>query len=205
MRVATSVDESQLFPEGADESDRGKVPLWRTSRLPAGADEMTQIDSDTYREVMTRFPAGVTIITTFAEEQPYGLTVSAFTSVSLEPPIVLVCIDNASNTLPALMSSLTFTVNILHETSSHLALQFASKDASKFTDVEVEDASTGPILINDSTAYLGCRVTKAFEAGDHHVLLGKVEAGGVFDAQEPLIYCMRGFSRATPLDSERQS
>lgn len=166
---------------------------------------MTQIDSDTYREVMARFPAGVTIITTTAGGQPYGLTVSAFTSVSLEPPLVLVCIDNGSKTLPALMSSMTFTVNILHETSRHLAMRFASKDAAKFTGVEIEGASTGPVLIKDSVAYLCCRVTKAFEAGDHHVLLGNVEAGGMFDTQEPLIYCKRGFSRATALESEPES
>ena len=159
------------------------------------------LDSDTFREVMARFPTGVTVITTSVDGQPYGLTVSAFTAVSLQPPLVLVCVDNGSNTLPALLASRSFTVNILQETSTNLALRFASKDVTKFTDVEIEDATTGPILNADSVAYLCCRVTEIIEAGDHHILLGSVESAGVIGIQEPLLYCNRSFRRAIALDA----
>lgn len=155
-----------------------------------------QIDSDTYREVMARFPSGVTVITTSVDGQPYGLTVSAFSAVSLEPPLVLVCIDNGSNTLPAVMASRGFTVNILQEASADLALVFASKEGHKFTNVEIERSPTGPILIADSVAYLCCRLTESIEAGDHHVLLASVESAAVSGVEEPLLYSNRSFGRA---------
>ena len=159
-----------------------------------------QVNSDTYRQVLAKFPSGVTVITSSIDGRPYGLTVSAFTAVSLEPPLVLACIDNGSNTLPAVIGSRSFTVNILREASAGLALVFASKEDNKFANLEVEDSSTGPILTADSVAYLCCRLTESIEAGDHHVLLASVESAGVSEIGEPLLYFNRTFCRAAALE-----
>ena len=151
-----------------------------------------------FRRALATFPAGVVVVTaTEANGRPVGLTVSAFCSVSAEPPLVLVCVDKGSNTLPAILDSGMFTVNILNSDSEDLALLFASKTEEKFTEViwhmpRALDGG-GPILHSDAASYLVCTVDQAIEAGDHWVMIGAVREAAVHEAPRPLVYHQRTF------------
>lgn len=156
------------------------------------------VDPGTYREILTNFPSGVSIVTARSGDgKPFGLTVSAFCAVSLEPPLVLVCIDKTSSTLPAIRDSGGFTVNLLAAESEELALRFATKAEDKFSSVTASDPGfdfAGPILSDDSVGYAVCRTETAIEAGDHWIFVGAVEAGGISEGRVPLVYGRRQFS-----------
>jgi flavin reductase (DIM6/NTAB) family NADH-FMN oxidoreductase RutF len=155
------------------------------------------IASQLFREIMARFPTGVAIVTAHeAGTRPRGLTVSAFCPVSLEPPLVLVCIDRLSNTLPALKESGGFTVNFLAGGREHLAVLYASKSNEKFGSIawrRPELPEGGPILHEDAAAYAVCTTRQAIEAGDHWIFVGEVRDGAVIEGQLPLVYHRRAF------------
>ena len=155
------------------------------------------IDEQTYKDIMSRHPSGVTVVTTEGDDgNPVGLTVSAFCTVSLHPPRLLVVIDRKSNTLPALLARGRFTVNLLAEGRSDLAWHFASSGDDKFHSLpegSVVEAETGPALVADSTAYLECETVQQVDSGDHVILVGAVERGKVLSDEEPLVYSHRRF------------
>ena len=150
-----------------------------------------------YREIMACFPTGVAIVTAHeAGDRPRGLTLSAFCAVSLDPPLVLVCIDKTSNTLPALQASGGFTVNFLAGGREHLAVLYASKAEEKFEGIpwrRAEVSEGGPILHEDSAAYAVCVTRQAVQAGDHWVFIGEVRDGAVIEGRLPLVYHRRAF------------
>ena len=150
-----------------------------------------------YREIMACFPTGVAIVTAHeAGHRPRGLTLSAFCAVSLDPPLVLVCVDKSSNTLPALQESGGFTVNFLAGGREHLAVLYASKAEEKFEGIawrRPDLPEGGPILHQDSAAYAVCVTCQAIEAGDHCVFIGDVRDGAVVDGRLPLVYHRRAF------------
>jgi flavin reductase (DIM6/NTAB) family NADH-FMN oxidoreductase RutF len=155
------------------------------------------VDGDLFREVMSGFPSGVTVVT--AREwrgRVVGLTVSAYCSVSTEPPMVLVCVDDQSNTLPVIRTSRAFTVNVLAAGSEELAARFASKRDDKFAGVVVTEpllASAGPILAEAAAAFCVCRLERELVVGDHSILIGAVEDAGTFH-DRPLLYHRRTYS-----------
>ena len=150
-----------------------------------------------YRDIMACFPTGVAIVTAHESgTRPRGLTLSAFCAVSLDPPLVLVCIDKGSNTLPALRESGGFTVNFLAGGREHLAVLYASKAEGKFDGISwirPEIPEGGPILDEDSAAYAVCVTRQAIEAGDHWVFIGEVRDGRVIEGRLPLVYHRRAF------------
>jgi flavin reductase (DIM6/NTAB) family NADH-FMN oxidoreductase RutF len=160
------------------------------------------LDEDLFRTVMGNFPAGVTVVTAIGSDgDPRGCTVSAFCSVSLTPPLLLVCIDNNSNTLPAIKHSGGFTVNFLRSDGCELATRFAAKQPDKFDSVPWRPAPTsegGPILEEGCCAYSVCRVTEALPAGDHWIFVGAMEAGEIWHDRAPLLYCRSTFSAWSP-------
>jgi flavin reductase (DIM6/NTAB) family NADH-FMN oxidoreductase RutF len=165
--------------------------------LTVETDSDGRIDPDLFRSIMSRFPAGVVVVTANDPDGlPRGLTVSAFCPVSLDPPLVLVCIDKTSNTLPAIRHSGGFTVNILGAGRQELARLMASKAEDKFGDVEWRPTAGevgGPILHVDSAAHAVCRIDQSIEAGDHWVFIGRVVEGGVEEGSVPLVYSRRAF------------
>jgi flavin reductase (DIM6/NTAB) family NADH-FMN oxidoreductase RutF len=162
----------------------------------------TQPDTNRYdeiRDVLASFPAGVVVVTAMAPDgSPRGLTVSAFCSVSAEPPLVLVCVDKTSNTLPAIQHSGAFTVNILAGGREEVARNFASKRDNKFAAVAwrpwQDAAPAGPILHEDVAAFLVCVVERVVEAGDHWVFIGEVVEVERADESRLLLYHRRSFS-----------
>jgi flavin reductase (DIM6/NTAB) family NADH-FMN oxidoreductase RutF len=156
------------------------------------------IQGELFREIMSTFPSGVAIVTASGEGgKPRGLTVSAFCPVSLDPPLVLVCIDRASNSLAAIQRSGGFTVNLLASGREELARRYASKAEDKFEGVATrrpQIAEAGPILVDDCIAYAACRVHSSVEAGDHFIIVGQVEEGEHRSGEVPLMYGRRIFT-----------
>jgi flavin reductase (DIM6/NTAB) family NADH-FMN oxidoreductase RutF len=156
------------------------------------------VGAEVFREIMSTFPSGVAIVTAAGGDgPPRGLTVSAFCPVSLDPPLVLVCIDKSSNSLLAIQRSGGFTVNLLAAGREKLARRYASKVEDKFEGVttaqpHVEEA--GPILVDDCVAYAACRVHSAVEAGDHFIIIGEVHEGEHRANEVPLMYGRRIFT-----------
>ena len=153
---------------------------------------------DVIRDVMANFAASVTVVTGHTQGWHHGLTVSAFTSVSLDPPLVLICIDHASQSIKALRSAEGFTVNMLREGTGKVALRFASKDTDKFAGLAVRPPTyegAGLCLPDHSYASLECRTVESAEAGDHTIFVGQVEHAVRYDPGKPLLYWQRDFRR----------
>jgi flavin reductase (DIM6/NTAB) family NADH-FMN oxidoreductase RutF len=153
------------------------------------------IDKQEFRRVLGHFAAGVTIVTTVGDDgKPYGLTATAFTSVSLEPPLVLVCVDKRSESHPHFHGSRVFAVNFLAIDHEHLSRRFAVSGGDKFDGLAVRCGATGTPLLTDSLGYLECRTVDVIDAGDHTIFLGQVEAGGAREG-EPLLYFRGGYRK----------
>jgi flavin reductase (DIM6/NTAB) family NADH-FMN oxidoreductase RutF len=168
------------------------------------------VDRDTFGEIMALYPAGVAIVTTVdADGTPRGLTTTAVSSVSADPPLLLVCVDLMSRTLPALRAG-QFVVNFLREGRSELARLFATKRDDKFENAAWRRSDSGlPVLEEDALAWAECVTVHEFTAGDHFVLLGQIEAGASAASGDdaPLMYYRRswGVWRPAPRDIERRS
>jgi flavin reductase (NADH) len=147
--------------------------------------------------IMSAFPTGVAVVTTLdADGEPRGLTTNALCSVSGDPPLLLVCVDRQSRTLPGLLHSQRFVVNFLAERRAGLAKLFASKADDKFAAVTWEPGLGGmPCLREDSLAYAECEVEQVLEAGDHVILTGLVVGGMAPDPESvPILYFRREYS-----------
>ena len=147
-----------------------------------------------FREVIGRFASGVTIITTVQDGAPVGTTASAFTSLSLSPPMVLVCMNRESATGQAIAGTGAFAVNILGEDHAVLAERFAGKGPDKFQGVEFSPGAGGMPLLHGAVAQLECRVTEAVPAATHVVFFGEVEFGEATGGA-PLAYFRGQFGR----------
>ena len=146
------------------------------------------------KNVYARWATGVTIVTARAGDRIHGMTVSAFTEVSLEPPLVLVCIDRTSDTQPVIAEGGVFAVNILARDQEALAKLFACDEAEdrRFLDLQCETGVTGAPLLAGSVASLDCRVESAHEAGDHIIYIGQVVGLHLSDG-DPLLFYNRGY------------
>lgn len=147
------------------------------------------ITRDEFRSALARFASGVTVVTAKgADGKDYGITVSAFCSVSLDPPLVLVCIENDAGSCRAVRESGFFVVNVLAEDQQHFSDRFASKLPDKFAGVEFREGFQGIAVLPGTLAALECRVRDAFNGGDHTIFVGEIEISGVADAGAPLVY-----------------
>ncbi|MFQ5399184.1 MAG: flavin reductase family protein [Anaerolineae bacterium] len=158
------------------------------------------ITSEQFRDALRHFPAGVTIVTikTPGQNQPHGLTVSAFASVSPEPPLILVCLDHRASGCDILKEEgAVFAVNILPQEKMKLSNRFAwLKDEDRFAEGDWGVAATGAPVLQDALAWLDCTVYAHYEAGTHTIFVGEVQASEVPRADEPpLIYWNRGYRR----------
>lgn len=145
-----------------------------------------------FRDVVGAFPTGVTVVTA---PGPAGLTTNAFSSVSLDPPLVLVCFDNGSRTLAAVRACGRFAVNVLRAGQEELAAVFASKRVAeeKFAAV-THTVEHGVPVLDDALAWLACDVVELVDAGDHTIGIGRVYALEASDG-DPLLF-FRGAYRA---------
>ena len=146
------------------------------------------VNSDDFRLALSHFASGVTVVSTKdAAGKFHGITVSAFCSVSLEPPLVLMCIEKATVSHYAFQESGVFVVNILDGSQSSLSEQFAEPTADKFGTAEFHPGIDGLPVLKDALASLECRVRSAFDGGDHTIFVGAVEKTTVRDG-DPLLH-----------------
>jgi len=158
------------------------------------------VERELFLEIMASFPSGVGIVATLEGDEPRGLTTTALSSVSADPPLLLVCVDVTSRTLPSLLERRGFVVNFLRSRRDELARLFASKTEHKFDAVPWRPSPAGlPVLHEDAVAWAECTTEREFEAGDHLIVVGRVEAGAALRPDEPpLLYYRRRWVEWTP-------
>jgi flavin reductase (DIM6/NTAB) family NADH-FMN oxidoreductase RutF len=153
------------------------------------------ISGDEFRQALGHFASGVTVVTTCdGEDRPTGLTASAFTSVSLEPPLVLVCVDHKSQSYPALREHGRFAVNILGSEQQETSRRFATSRLDKFDGVAFHRGALGLPLLDGALAQLECVTVSAHVEGDHTIFVGRVERARSGDGA-PLVYYRGRYDR----------
>lgn len=152
------------------------------------------LDREVFRDVIGRFATGVAVITTWHDGQDHGMTASAVTSLSMDPPMLTVCVNRSAPTRPAIADARSFAVNILREDQGELARQFATPAPDKFAGVKVRRGRFGEPLLDEALAHLECEVVNVVEGGTHTVFIAEVrDASGVAGA--PLAYFRGRFGR----------
>ncbi len=144
-----------------------------------------------FRRVMGRFATGVTVVTTRLGNEVHGMTANAVTSVSLEPPLVLVCVDKTADTHDILARAGVFALNILSRGQASVSEHFARKEtegAHRLDGFAHRPAMTGAPILDGCLAYLDCRVTAQHPGGDHTVFVGEVVEAGQLADGAPLIF-----------------
>jgi flavin reductase (DIM6/NTAB) family NADH-FMN oxidoreductase RutF len=154
-------------------------------------------DPSEFRRILGHWITGVAVVASNKPGgEPCGLTANAVTSLSLDPPLVLVCVDRSADSHDCLRDAGVFTVNILDAASERLARRFAAWDiADKFEGIAHHTAPSGAPVLEDALAWLDCRLTAQYPGGDHTIFLGEVTAGDAKDGQ-PLLYYRGGYGRS---------
>ena len=148
------------------------------------------------RSVMRYFASAVTVVTGALDTgELFGLTVSAFTSVSLEPPLVLICIRNESSATDLLRKSMKYCVNVLAEDQQTIAEKFSlAGEAGRFQNLDFKIGKGGSPVINGAIGYIDCKITQVILAGDHTIFIG--EAVDVYaEEKQPLLYLNRRYAK----------
>jgi flavin reductase (DIM6/NTAB) family NADH-FMN oxidoreductase RutF len=146
------------------------------------------IDPRELRNVMGHFATGVTVITTKDKAgKPFGLTANAFSSLSLSPPLVLICVDKAVDCYACFEESKVFVVNFLSEEQEQLSTRFATKGIEKFEGVICRPGACGAPLLDGALGYLECKVVNAYEGGDHTIYVGEIQTASA-SGDRPLLF-----------------
>ncbi len=153
------------------------------------------IDPTLFRTVLGRFASGVTVVTSRdAHGVDYGMTVSAFTSLSLDPPLVLVCIDHLATWHAELPDATHFNVHVLGAEQEPISRRFASDRADRFVDVSYTRGANGLVQLTGVLALLECRIVEQHLGGDHTIVIGAVERAVAHDG-DPLVYYRSAYAR----------
>ncbi len=165
-----------------------------------GPSRLGAIDSSLYRRTCAQFATGITVVTVVdSADRPHGITVNSFSSVSLDPPLVMVSIDLKNAILGHFLASSFFAINILAEDQQNLSLQFSTASAYRFEGVGWHTAASGAPLLNDVLAHLECSMVRSFNAGDHTILIGEVLRAGYREGK-PLVYFNSGYQNLSVPD-----
>jgi flavin reductase (DIM6/NTAB) family NADH-FMN oxidoreductase RutF len=153
------------------------------------------IEPDTFRSVLGRFASGVTIVTARDDAGvDHGMTVSAFCSLSLDPPLVLLCVDHAASMYELLLTHPQFGISILSSNQEAYSRRFADPDSDRFDGIAYSRGESGVVLLEESLAHLECRVTEHYEGGDHTIFIAEVEHAEPRDGR-PLLYYRGGYAQ----------
>ena len=139
------------------------------------------------RRIMGCFATGVTVVTTLENEIPHGMTANAVTSLSLNPPLILISVDSKAHMKNYLRTSKIFAVNILTVEHEELSVRFAQHGPKDFSDIEYRTEITGAPIFEKALAYVDCQITSILPGGDHDIFIGEILAGGQQEGK-PLIY-----------------
>jgi flavin reductase (DIM6/NTAB) family NADH-FMN oxidoreductase RutF len=156
----------------------------------------TAIDPDHFRAVLGHFATGVTVVTAADADGPVGLTAQSFSSLSLDPPLVLLCPAKSSKSWPRIEAAGAFCVNVLADDQEDLGMGFARSGADKFAGVSHQySPSTGAPMLDGALAWIDCRLDAVHQGGDHLIVVGRVLDLGLADSGKPLLFFRGGFGR----------
>ena len=151
-----------------------------------------------FRKVLGHFATGITVVTAaLPDGRRFGFTVNAFSSVSLAPPLVLVCVGNGGEAGAAMNAAEHFAVNFLSDQQENLSRQFSSRVPDRYEGVAAKAGATGAPLLDGCIGYLECRKTAAHVEGDHTIIIGEVLAADATDEGFPLLYFRSGYRKIT--------
>jgi len=162
----------------------------------------TPLTATDFRHALSQFATGVSVVTVArAPGQPYGMTANSFTSVSLDPFLTLVCVDQRSHLLPLLKQSRLFGVNVLKDYQQPVSIYFAQAEQTSEAEAELNIryrwTPAGIPLLEDTIAQIVCRVVASYIAGDHTIFLGEVQSADLFPG-EPLIFFRSHYRQLAP-------
>lgn len=155
-------------------------------------------DTARYRQVLGHYPTGVVVVTARSGGAAMGLSIGSFTSLSLEPPLVLFCVDKMSTSWPGVRDHGTFCANFLAEDQEHVARIFATRGADRFTGLGWHAAPGGSPILDGVLAWVECTIERIDEGGDHWVVIGRVTALDVAREAAPLVFFRGGYGRYVP-------
>lgn len=158
-----------------------------------------RVDSSEFRRILGHWTSGVAVVATVTPDgAPRGLTASAVASVSLDPPLVLVCVERSANTHDSIRDARAFSINVLSQSGERLARRFASDEtAEKFDGIAWRAEVTGSPILEDALAWVDCTLFDVYDGGDHGIFVGEVVAGYARE-DEPLVYYRSGYHRLMP-------
>jgi flavin reductase (DIM6/NTAB) family NADH-FMN oxidoreductase RutF len=157
------------------------------------------LDAALFRQVMSRFASGVTVVTASHAGQLYGLTVSSFTSLSLEPRLALVCIDGRTRIHTAITESQTFVINILASDQEAISRHFAGPQKHDWSAIPHTLGVHATPVLAGALATLECRLANTFPGGDHTIVVGEIEQASAADGA-PLVYYRAGYHALNALE-----
>jgi flavin reductase (DIM6/NTAB) family NADH-FMN oxidoreductase RutF len=152
-------------------------------------------DVATYRTVLGHFATGVTLVTAMDGDEPVGMACNSFTSVSLDPPLVLFCAAKSSSTWPRMQPARAFAVNILEEDDEEVCRLFATRGADRFSQLQWTGYRTGSPVMRDALAFVDCVTDAEYDAGDHTIVVGRVVQLGYAPEGKPLLFYRGGYGR----------
>lgn len=158
-------------------------------------DNIITPDQGEFRKVLGQFATGVTIITAVSDGEPAGVAANSFTSVSMDPPLVLFCVSRTSSTWPRIEAARKFAVNILGEHQEEVSRLFATKGADRFGAVDWHLGVGGSPVLHDTLAYLDCEFWAEYDGGDHIIVVGRVLDLGVTHDAGPLLFFRGKYGR----------
>ncbi len=152
-------------------------------------------DDRHFRDVFGHFATGVTIITAMDGDEPVGMAANSFTSVSLDPPLVLFCVAHSSSTWPRIQAAGTFAINILGEHHEELSRLFAQRDADRFGSTPWHQGVSGSPVLDEAIAYVDCSFEAEYPGGDHMIIVGRVLDLDMRDDARPLLFYKGTYGR----------
>jgi flavin reductase (DIM6/NTAB) family NADH-FMN oxidoreductase RutF/pimeloyl-ACP methyl ester carboxylesterase len=186
-----------LTAEAEEEFDAAIVSfLEKSARRPANRPPKSGVDPATLRQALGCFGTGVAVITTLdSSGQPVGLTANSFTSVSLDPPLVLFCLDRRAGSLAAFEQADTYAINILHIGQQDLSMRFVQKGIDRFSDTPWETWERGAPIIQDCFASFECERHQVVDGGDHRIFIAQVRRVRFDASRDPLLYLQGRYRR----------
>jgi flavin reductase (DIM6/NTAB) family NADH-FMN oxidoreductase RutF len=159
------------------------------------------IENKVFRNVLGRFATGITVVTGLAEDNtPVGLTVNAFTSLSLDPPLVLFCLDKGTASINAFSKGKAFALNVLGEDQQNLSVNFSTKKEDRFEGMDYVFWGTGVPILNNCLANLECAIDDVHEGGDHLIVVGRVNRLQQSESGKPLLYFNGKYAQIGEID-----
>lgn len=157
---------------------------------------MASIDQQEFRNTLGQFATGVVVATGCLEGEPAGFAAQSFTSLSLDPPLVMLCPAKTSDSWPKLRESGSFCINILGEDQKAVSDLFAQTGIDKFAELNWQPGETGSPVLAGVLAFIDCELAEEHDGGDHSIVIGRVRDLGIFDQERPpLLFCRGAYGK----------